>query len=392
MTDMKEMSRLIMQHNRRRKPRRKHPAKSKALSRSEVAAGARAARASLSGGGSHSGQFERVRPGRYCPICHHDSLCLIARDGRTVLCGRIENDHPCPNALGDLWAHHLAGAPSNDVQLPRDLPPPPPCKGGRASPELRDRAYRAVLARLNLWDMDIAALERRGLGKDAIQRGLYRTLPFDGRSRLLREVIEVEDLAQSYWTIPGFRRSEKGNLTLVGPAGLVIPVLDAEGRVVALKLRRRTDDGPRYTYCSAAPWGGASAEAALHVPARARELLNDGADALFVTEGELKADVITELLGLPCVSIPGVGSWRTALEAVERWQPQSGVILAFDMDRFTKPAVQRAQDALVAALTARGVRSRCAEWDAGYKGFDDYLAAKRGQTTATGAAESESVA
>ncbi|MEZ4390247.1 MAG: DUF3854 domain-containing protein [Polyangiales bacterium] len=372
MNDRDELARAIFLHNKRQRrgSRRRGRSRRPPYAASSRPSGRRARRWS----GDGLGGFERVSRASPCPICRHDSFCLVARDGAMVLCTRVQSDHHRPNTISDLWAHPIGERAYPAAASVRPAVSPP--TSSLAPPELRDRAYRALLARMNLAPMDLAALERRGLSADAIHRGLYRTLSCDRRFSLARDVITAEGLGHCAWRIPGFRLTGLGGWTLAGAPGLLIPVLDLEGRVVALKIRNRSDVGPRYTLLSARWDGGAPAEAALHVPLRARELLEGGAEVLWITEGELKADVITELLQRPCVSVPGVGCWFRAFAAVTRWPTPGGVVIAFDMDRLLKPAVQRAQDALRDALIARGVRVQCAEWDRVHKGFDDFLAAR----------------
>lgn len=357
MTDYDALARAILQHNRRHR-------RGRGRTKSTMIWPPRARSASR-------GAFERVSAREPCAVCGHDSLCLVSRDGGTVLCGRIQSDRPRPNALGDLWVH-MRGAPRGP-RIARTPPPPRPISE-RASAAHRDAFYRALLGHLRLWDMDLAALQRRGLSEQAITRGLYRTLPAGGREELARAMAHLDPSPLGVPSVPGLVRTDR--VRVVGPPGLLIPVCDPEGRIVAIKIRLRTDDGPRYVSLSSRFHGGASAEAALHVPVRAKSLLDAGADVLIVTEGELKADVITELSGTPCVSVPGVGAWRLALAAVDRWATPGGVILAFDMDRFTSPAVDKAHRALCEALLARDRRVRSARWDRRHKGLDDHLAAR----------------
>ena len=158
---------------------------------------------------------------------------------------------------------------------------------------------------------------------------------------------------------------------------LLVPCRDAAGRVVALKVRRRDPcDGARYLYVTSAPAGGPAALAAVHVPVEASELR--AASPLVVTEGELKADVSCVLARLPVVSVPGVGSWRAALDVVRAWTPRpAAVAVAFDSDARTKPDVARASRALLEALRGEGFGVRAWQWppDAG-KGLDDFLRAR----------------
>jgi hypothetical protein len=93
---------------------------------------------------------------------------------------------------------------------------------------------------------------------------------------------------------------------------MVVPSLDLEGRIVALKVR--ADDAAaelRYTAVSSRRLGGASAAVNVHVPIGARARW-ERSGVLWITEGELKADVCTALEAYAIVGIPGVSMWKTA--------------------------------------------------------------------------------
>ena len=105
-------------------------------------------------------------------------------------------------------------------------------------------------------------------------------------------------------------------------------------------------------------------------------------DELLVTEGPLKADVVTALDGRLCVAIPGVSAWARALPVLEALRPRS-VRVAFDSDVMTNPAVKLAHDALCSALAAHSIRAASLRWPPSFgKGLDDALLSQRqnGQT------------
>ena len=91
-----------------------------------------------------------------------------------------------------------------------------------------------------------------------------------------------------------------------------------------------------------------------------------------VTEGELKADVATALAALPFVSLPGVSTWRLALDAVRAMEARE-VVVALDRDE----AGARATVPLVDALRAEGFRVTAWRWPSEFKGVDDFLNAHR---------------
>src|SRR5262249_7164153 len=158
-----------------------------------------------------------------------------------------------------------------------------------------------------------------------------------------------------------------------GPAGLLIPCRDRGGRIFALKVRRNDagERSNRYVYCSSAEHGGPGSGARVHVPAGTPEKT----ELVRLTEGELKAEVIQALTGIPTVAIPGVGSWRKALDVL-REQGCKTVRIAFDGDAGDNSTVARALSDCADALAGAGFDVELERWDvAEGKGLDDLLAA-----------------
>jgi hypothetical protein len=154
-------------------------------------------------------------------------------------------------------------------------------------------------------------------------------------------------------------------------AGLVVPVRNLAGQIIALKVRADTPgDGPKYSTVSSAKYGGPSPGAPVHVP------LYTGAPGQTVrlTEGEIKADVATALSGLLTIAIPGVAIWRKALPLVQALQV-SQVMLAFDSDWQTNNQVAHALGHAAIALVKAGYTVHVETWDPALKGIDDLLAA-----------------
>jgi hypothetical protein len=319
----------------------------------------------------------RTRP---CPVCGHDSWCQIRRDGAVVLCKRVEGPRRRTNRDGAVYWIHLL-APGLCPALP---PPPPVVCSTRADADTLDRAYRLLLGMLGLSAAHRAGLDRRGLPRDRVAANGYRTFPLEGRAKLAARLVEQlgEETAAS---VPGvYQREEEGRRwwTLAGCPGLLVPVRDLEGRVVALKVRRDGEgDGPRYTYVSSSQHGGPSALCALHVPG-ASALAVPAADLVRVTEGELKADVCTALSGMLTLSVPGVGAWKAALPALDALGA-ARVRIAFDADWRENPAVARAMRDLAGAVRATGRAVEFDRWDpAEGKGLDDVLARRAGREVA----------
>ena len=161
----------------------------------------------------------------------------------------------------DYWLHRLANDPRPAPEIPEDP------TAERAVPGDLERVYRTLLGRLSLSEIHREALLRRGLDEAAIDGASYRTLPKTGRVGLARELLERFP-ARLLASIPGFciREGARGPYpSFGGTPGLLIPVLDVDGQVVALKVRR-DDDDPRYLYVSSTTHGGPGPGAPVHVP------------------------------------------------------------------------------------------------------------------------------
>lgn len=326
------------------------------------------------GGRSGGGGFVRCTRGNPCPVCGREKFCTIGEVA--VLCTRVAEGsvRTGTNDCGEFYVHMLDGA------APERRPPPPRAPAVERAPvEVRDRAYRAVLAQLRLDDADRAALRARGLPDAHVDANGYRTLPVEGRARLALAVVGAVGEAQAR-AVPGVFWKEEGRRgwwSFGGSAGVLVPLRDLDGRVAALKVRRRDpieEGGPRYLYVASTKHGGPSAASVVHVPEAARAL-RGSAPLVAITEGELKADVATALAGVPFVSIPGVGGWAQGVDLALAWGARR-VEVCLDMDRLHKRDVADAARCIVSELRREGFVVGLPRWDRRFKGIDDYLAAR----------------
>ena len=284
------------------------------------------------------------------------------------------------------WSFAYCGHPRAHRQpLPLLTSSSVPC----ATPAILDRVYRELLAALPLLPSHRQALRQRGLADVEILRRRYRTLPIAGRAALANRLV-AQIGADLCAQVPGFYRAKRNGQcgwSLAGAAGLVIPVRDLDGHIVALKVRAdNAGAGPKYTTISSAKYGGPSPGAQVHVP------LSESVrgDTVRLTEGELKSDIATALSRLLTISIPGVAMWRKALPVLEELRPQQ-VVLAFDADWRSNPHVAQALGHAALALVKAGYEVQVEDWDPELgKGVDDLLAsghhpARRSPTLAFGA-------
>ena len=326
------------------------------------------------------GRWRRFTPTHRCVVCGRPKTCSVAGDGGVVWCAKVASEHPHRSGIADGWLHFLDDSTRSQVKA-WDLPAIP--LATRAGPaELRDLVYRALLASLDLTRAHRAALEGRGLSRAHIALGEYRSLPPASRAPIgarLAERFTDTQLSQ----VPGLVQRAEGARrwwTVGGSAGLLVPVRDLQRRMVGLKIRldESQAEGGRYRYLTSSSHGGAKAELVVHRPAWADA---EGAEQLYITEGELKADVSSALLDAPVLGIPGVSQWRSGRDAAIALSPRK-VIVAMDMDRESIPEVARAQEQLVKSLRAAGLAVGSARWDRAHKGLDDALLAARGKRAA----------
>ncbi len=314
----------------------------------------------------------RVSGAHPCPICEHSDWCRVTPDGRRAACMRVEEGSYSSKAGKDgstTYLHRLDGSAK---------PPPAPPPSCGTKPERADAAtlnaiYEAMLAALPLIIAHREALQRRGLKDEESDRRGYGSLPRQGRHRVARDLHErFGDVVQR---VPGVytKQGDRGPyLTLAGAVGLLIPVRDAAGRIVAI-LSRRDDKGSgnnRYTYLSSVSHGGPGPGSPVHVPLG----IAAPVEILRITEGSLKGDIAHALSGLPTIGLPGVSNWRPVLPIVREMGCRT-VRLAIDADASDKAPVARALSDLSEALLAEGLAVELERWDiADGKGIDDLLA------------------
>lgn len=270
---------------------------------------------------------------------------------------------------GTPYGFHWTGAPGSFVAYEQKAEP------DIAPPEVRDRGYRALLDALPLSELHRQHLRARGLSPDqvaALYLAGYRTLPESpGRKGAISAAVSALGGADPL-SLPGICRG-KDAWRLVGRAGLLIPVRDAEGRVIALKIRPDDPgDGGKYVWLSAASHGGAGPGARCHV---ARAASSTG--VLRIVEGVLKADVVATLdPSHAVIGLPSCNAISTAIAAMRALAP-ARVLLAWDGDARENVHVANglARAITVTRETLPGAALAVEVWDRAHKGLDDAIAA-----------------
>lgn len=231
-------------------------------------------------------------------------------------------------------------------------------------------AYTALLDRLSLTEDHRLALRRRGLSDEWIENRRYRTLPgAEERTAVLAGFGDDADVVfpeLDLETVPGFVRDPGGNLQVASGPGLLIPVTDVTGLLVALKVRKDGEtDGAKYAYVSTSRDGRPSSGSPVHVPTHH----GTSCETVRLTEGELKADVATFLSGVLTISVAGVQQWAKAVPVLQALGARK-VLVAFDRDA----AGEREREPCAARLAAEGFLVAMETWSPlDGKGVDDVL-------------------
>lgn len=323
-----------------------------------------------------------------CPVCGEER-CLSFADG-AVLCLRVGSDHPTSSGIG--WMHWPNGRP--DAWPDRLLVP---VQGREPSPALPPADLSPIYERLtHLPETTLTAehradLTRRGMTPEQIGARGYASLPRRGRSRIGRTL--VSDFGSDIiGRVPGLFLGRQGNVeapypTIAGADGLITPIVDLDGWIVGLNVRRNREagSGPKYVILSSNPetpkyaFGGCAAGSPLHVahplvprpepdPAPSWPRGVPG-----ITEGIIKSNIASDRLGEIVLGMPGMNVRRDVVPTLQRLGATQAII-ALDNDP-NPTRVRQAEDALAQDLVLAGVTPLLASWPSEHKGIDDALAA-----------------
>ena len=149
-----------------------------------------------------------------------------------------------------------------------------------------------------------------------------------------------------------------------------------------MKIRneRVSADGSKYVYFSSRKYGGCGPGSPCHIPLG----VTAPAPLVRITEGELKADVIFALTGVPTISFPGVDRWPIVLPVLKELGATT-VRTAFDADSCANKIVAQRQLDCLRELVAKGYAIEMEVWDlAVRKGLDNLLAAGKQPEVLTG--------
>lgn len=318
-------------------------------------------------------QILRVSKRSPCPICGKPDWCGLTEDGRYALCARTSIGS-ISLAKNGAYLHPLSLTMSRQVSAI-----PAPAIRGRGTAEVErananhiDVVYRELLKRLRLLPHHgDHLLKKRQLSDTTIANNFYASVPNMGDAQMICSELECRfDLTG----IPGFyKRYDRWQLNAHGD-GFLVPYKNASGLIVGSQIRR-FDAEPKYIWLSSAgKEGGASSGSPLHFAKPDLAQLNGFA---VITEGALKADVISEHWHCAVIALAGVSAVNPEkfVSQLQQSLPElRKIAVAFDSDWRAKREVRNALRRLLYALQSTSLIVNVLDWDAvNGKGFDDFL-------------------
>jgi len=350
--------------------------------------------------------FCRVTKYRRCRVCGKPDWCGYTADEQTSICMRVSHGSKGTSRNGGNIFHHnrlfLVASPRlarKEALPPIDIAPI----------EIRNAVYEELIRRspaLKYYSQLIegpGGLLSRGLGETETEN--YGALPRTHKERAslahtLNKFLKVRFPEYAFRStraaiigVPGFWQDELGNLQLwnrdYNMPLLVIPYRDGQGRIQACQLRLHQNDlrtgEKKYRWLACAfSSRSASSGTPIHFTFKPADL--PSRKTVMITEGALKADTLVSLRPKARV-IATSGVSNSHSEIIEGARPYN-VLIAFDADYKTNPAVARQLARLIAArkqdVGAHDLKTttRVVTWQR-YKGIDDAVLANAPLETLT---------
>ena len=262
-----------------------------------------------------------------------------------------------------------------EYEKPEYKPEPQP-----APIEVRDHTYSCLFRISKLRDRHRQSLKSaRGLSDEDIDILGYRSCPRDGKAaakRLLAMGCTLDG-------VPPFYKDEDGTWNARFYDGVMMKKLNAAGQIQNVEVCMNPGKDPSFKGAKYLPFS--SADLPSGTPSRTYCHFRPGIRGLSVvilTEGILKADIISRLSGYSVLSISGVNCQkylRGAFRALSNSEEFRGIYIAFDSDIVTNEHVRKALSRLTEDMNTAGIRYKdiSGSWPDPYKGLDDYLIAQK---------------
>jgi len=328
----------------------------------------------------------RVNKRNRCPICDHDSWCLVHPNGDWVICMRCSNDHPTANG-GWFYPQH-----TEDLQTEHSFQSTTHLENyAPSSDKLLHKAYTSLLCCLEpAWD----ELRRRGLEYKKCHDiyTIYQgpKVPLEVHEDLQRIISKI---VVNNFSIPGvyFDGMVETWFWKPMPDRMLIPVRNHNGHIVGLQCRS-VDKLPKYIWYSSAGLDkgcGAIARNCWSFCSQSTNCEQTCRQAYVIVEGPLKSYIVNNCcFASTSIGVPGISLWPRVINKILGNYLIStetiSLILAPDMDWIINSYVRKSLLATMDLLKSLGTQYYMAYWEIGIddnnnivpKGIDDALLAQ----------------
>jgi len=251
----------------------------------------------------------------------------------------------------------------------------------------RNQTYEMLLSMLTLTDKHTDDLIKRGLTLEQIRMFGYKSTPAFGFKGIAKALKDKGCVVEG---VPGFYELSNGEWTINFKSrcsGILIPYRTVSGLIQAFQIRLDepfVDDKNKKTkyiwLSSVDEEKGVSSKSPAHFVGNPC----DG-QAVFVTEGALKADIAAALSGRTFVAIAGTGCIESLKEPFEVMK-RNGITKVYeclDMDKQINENVAKAAVKLTNMINDYGFKTKSTKWKWDKnkpeinKGIDDMLLSKK---------------
>ena len=282
----------------------------------------------------------------------------------------LDINAPAKELSADYHAYMRSQNKDGKKEVRKTYTPPPRIDVDTADVDTRHRTYEAFLSMLTLSPSHKENLLERGLDEETIRKKGYKSAPLLGHEAICQNLLNKGYVLEG---VPGFYKDSKGTWTFLRfSSGFLIPQRDGRGRIQGMQIRLENpfDDRRYFTISTGEKYNkGAKGLSVCHL-ARGKDLKD-----IIITEGPLKADIISYFTGYSVIAVPGVSSLGYLKQALYdlKCKGMQKVTIAYDMDLYEKDTVEAALNRLKKMLEDMYIPYTVLVWDKEYKGLDDWL-------------------
>lgn len=264
--------------------------------------------------------------------------------------------------------------------------------------KLLDFVYRSVLDNLTLTDSHRHQLEEiRKINRGDIDFIRFKSLS-QGQNistKVIKDMKKEGIPMTELKGVPGFfqiKGRNKNNWLHINFNGIIIPIRDIDGYIVALQLRLDSikKNQQRYLWFSSSFADGSNLDShsingsGIGSPLSVMAPTSDKiAPTIFITEGVFKSQKIVEHFSSYSISVQGITNWRGIEKVIRKidrkLKANCNIVIAFDSDYQNNLAVLNQINTLKDTLTVEfPVKTRhdlinIISWDKFYSGIDDLI-------------------